>query len=108
MVEIRKYVDESIFKTPDDEMLNLAMDRDETGYVVIYYGTNSYSCNIPHINMLCDSIKKEYPDIKEEDIEVYFVPETRSIRHARFTTLSVAIPVKEFIKLRQENNIHIL
>lgn len=80
----------------------------ETKTVGLYYAFNNYSCNLVHINELKEEILKDYPDTKDEDIEVYRVLPTESIRHARFTVLRVSIPKEEFIRLRNENLIHIL
>ena len=51
---------------------------------------------------------KDYPDMRDEDIEVQYILHNESIRHARFTVLRVSIPKEEFIRLRKENLIHML
>ena len=76
--------------------------------VGVYYSFNNYSCNLAHINALKEEILKDYPDMRDEDIEVQYILHNESIRHARFTVLRVSIPKEEFIRLRKENLIHML
>lgn len=98
-----RYVHEGTLRMSDEDI------RRECGESIeILYGFNNYSCNIVHINELKTQILKDYPDTKDEDIEVWCIKEPESIRHARFTMLRTTIPVEDFLRLRQENQIHIL
>jgi hypothetical protein len=74
----------------DDEM------REEIKGKMIYvlYGFNNYACNLTHINELRDLILQDYPETKDEDIEVRFIERSRS-KYARRTMLSTSIPVED-------------
>lgn len=101
--ELKKFVLEGTLKMSDDEIRQKCIEN-----IGILYGFNNYSCNLTHINELKGCILKDYPDTKDEDIEVWFIDKTESIRHARFTMLRIYIPIEDFIKLRTEGQIYIL
>lgn len=101
--ELKKFIQEETLKMSDGEIRKTCKENIE-----IFYGFNNYECNLNHINELKKCILKDYPGIKDEDIEVYFISNTESIRHARFTMLRVAIPTEDFIKLRTNGQIYIL
>lgn len=103
--KLKIFIHEETLRMSDDEI------RQACGgskFIGVLYGFNNYSCNLTHINELKECILKDYPDTKDEDIEVWWIRETMSIRHARFTMLRVAIPTEDFIKLRAERKIYIL
>ena len=101
--EFKIYMYEGALDLSDDEIRNHHKE-----YVRVLYGSNDYKCNLTHINELKECVLKNYPNTKDEDIEVLFISTTESIRHARFTMLSVPIPTEDFIKLRSEGQIYIL
>lgn len=101
--ELKRFLHESALKLTDDEIREQCEEK-----IRIFYGFNNYGCNLVHINELRECILKDYPDTKDEDIEVWFVSAAESIRHARFTMLTVPIPTEDFIKLRNKRQIFIL
>ena len=103
MKDMKRFIDERTLGMSDDEIREVC--REEIG---ILYGFNNYGCNLTHINELKECILKDYPDTKDDDIEVWWIRDTQSIRHARFTMLYVAIPTEDFIKLRADRQIYIL
>lgn len=103
MKEMKKFIDERTLGMSDDEIRQQCKEK-----IGILYGFNNYGCNLTHINELRECVLKDYPDTKDEDIEVWWIRDTQSIRHARFTMLYVAIPTEDFIKLRADGQIYIL
>ena len=103
MKELKRFIHEGTLKMSDDKIRETCKES-----IGILYGFNNYGCNLTHINELKECILKDYPDTKDEDIEVWFISNTESIRHARFTMLRVSIPTEDFIKLRTEGQIYIL
>lgn len=103
MKRLDRYIQERSFHVPDDEIRQLCKDK-----ISIWYGFNNYESSIKHVLELRDAVRADYPDMKDEDMEVWFVEPHQSIRHARFTTLRVSIPVEDFIKLRQDRKIFVL
>ena len=103
MKELKRFIQEGTLKMSDDEIREACKES-----IGILYGFNNYGCNLTHINELKECILKDYPDTKDKDIEVWFISNTESIRHARFTMLKVSIPTEDFIKLRTEGQIYIL
>lgn len=101
--ELKRFIQEGTFKMSDEEIRQTCKEN-----IGILYGFNNYGCNLKHINELKECILKDYPDTKDEDIEVWFISNTESIKHARFTLLRVCIPTEDFIKLRTEGQIYIL
>lgn len=103
MKEVKKFIQEGTFWMTDDEIREACKEK-----IGILYGTDYYNCDLEYINELRNAIYKEYPDTKDKDIEVWWIRETMSIRHASFTMLRVCIPTEDFIKLRKERQIDIL
>lgn len=101
--ELKRFIHESALKLSDDEIREQCKE-----YIRVLYGFNNYGCNLVHINELKECILKDYPDTKDEDMDIWFISAYESIRHARFTMLSVPIPTEDFIKLRAEGQIYIL
>lgn len=101
--ELKRFIQEEILKMSDNEIRKTCKCN-----IGILYGFNNYKCNLKHINELKKCILKDYPNVKDEDIEVWFISDTMSIRHARFTMLRVTISTEDFIKLRSNGEIYIL
>ena len=103
MKEIKRFIGEHVLKLTDDEI------RKRNPEVIgLLYGFNNYNCDLKHINELKGLFLKDYPDTKDEDIEVWCIRDYESIRHARFTMIKVTIPTEDFIKLRTDGEIYIL
>ena len=103
MKKMGRFIQEGTWRMTDDEIREVCKEK-----IGVLYGFNNYGCNLIHINELREGILKEYPNTKDEDIEVWWIRDTQSIRHARFTMLRVDIPTEDFIKLRKERQIDIL
>ena len=98
---LERYIQERNFNITTEELKNMTR-------IGIFYGFNNYSCSVQHILELAEAVRKDYPDMSYEDMNIWYVERSQSIRHAGYTTLYVSIPVEDFIKLRLENKIHIL
>ena len=104
MSKIIKFIQEGVFNW-DEETLRKEIPWEK---IIILYGTNNYECNLNHIEKLKNKILEDYPETKNEDIEVRYILHTESRRHARFTMLAVSIDLDEYIRLRNKGEIHIL
>ena len=100
---LERYTHSSNFRASEDEIRERYSER-----IYIFYGFDNYECNLTHIKELSDAIRKEYPDTTDKDINICFVEQRQSISHAGFTTLGVAIPVEDFLRMRQNHEIKIL
>lgn len=103
MKELKRFIQEGTLRMSDEEIRQACKEK-----IGVLYGFNNYGCNLTHINELRECILNDYPDTKDEDIEVWWIRDTQSIRHARFTMLYVAIPTEDFIRLRADGKIFIL
>lgn len=104
--EVKKFIEDSILKMTDDEIRLSFKEK-----IGVFYGFNTfnnYECNLKHVNELREYVLKDYPNTSDKDIEVWWIKDTQSIRHARFTMLYIAIPTEDFIKLKAEGQIYIL
>lgn len=102
--ELKRFAQEDILlKMSDSQIRQTGRKR-----IGVLYGFNNYGCNLKHINELKKYILEDYPDTKDEDIEVWYISDTESIKHARFTMLRVTIPTEDFIKLRTNREIYVL
>ena len=100
---LEKYIQERNYDITPEELASMNMTR-----IGIFYGFNTYTRNIKHIAELREAVYKDYPDLSDEDIEVWYVERSQSIRHAGYTVLYFPIPVEDFLKLRDNYDIKIL
>jgi hypothetical protein len=104
MVKIlKRFIDERSLGMSDDDIRKDCPEK-----IGILYGFDNYNCSLKQIGELKEYILKDYPDTKDEDIEVWYIAPHESIRHARFTMLRISIPTEDFIELRKHRNIYIL
>ena len=101
--ELKRFIGERTLKMNDDDIRKDCPEK-----IGILYGFNNYNCDLKQIGELKESILKDYPETKDEDIEVWCIAPHESIRHARFTMLRVAIPTDDYIKLKNDRKIYIL
>lgn len=98
-----KFVKEGVLKMTDEEISELGSST-----MCVLYGYNNYNASVAHIMELKAEVLKDYPETKDENMEVWFIGNGESIRHARMTMLCVRIPVEDFFKLRANNEISTL
>lgn len=101
--EIQRFVQQGCFVANDMQIYEMCGDK-----IGILYGFDNYNCTLDYLNDIKKEICKDYPNIKDKDIEVWFITPTESNRHARQTMLRVSIPIEDFINFRKENKIFIL
>ena len=100
---LERYISKSNFNASDEELRELCKEK-----IGIFYGFNTYSSNVKHIHELCAAVRAEYPDVEDEEMGVWYVLPSQSIRHAHHTMLFVRIPIEDFIRMRNEHMIRIL
>ena len=100
---LERYIQERNFNISAEELKDMDMTR-----IGIFYGFNNYSCSVQHVLELAEAVRQEYPNISNDDMSIWYLEHSQSIRHAGYTTLYVPIPVDDFIRLRMNNEIGIL
>ena len=103
MKNLKRLVGENVFRLDDERIRELFPNG-----LNVFYGFNNYSCSMKHLNELKEHVLSDYPDTKDEDMEVAYILPFESIRHARFTMLIVGVPTEDFINLRKDGKIGIL
>ena len=98
---LERYIQERNFNITTEELKDMTR-------IGIFYGFNNYSCSVQHILELAEAVRHEYPNIGNEDMNIWYVERSQSIRHVGYTTLYVSIPVEDFIRLRMNDEIGIL
>lgn len=71
----------------------------------IAYGSNSYNKTMSRANEMFRLIKEDYPDIKEDDVEIRVLTKNDSVWIAHILVLEFVISAEEFIRLRNANMI---
>lgn len=100
-----RYIDAEGFYASDA----VVRKRKADGFgICIWYGFDNCGHTVKHILDLYEVVKAEYPSKRPEDVEVWVIDPSLSVRHAHQTLLRVSIPVEDFIKLRQEGKLNIL
>ena len=104
---IKRFVGSDTYHLPENEVRELCKqcNRDR---VFVYYGDNTYNRSVRHILDLCNEVNNDYPAIEYKDMEVYIISTHQSNRHAHITMIGVNIPIDDYIKMRNANQIHIL
>ena len=100
---LERYIQERNFYVPDDELKALCPTS-----IGIFYAFDTYSCSLEHIKELAEAVRKEYPTLRDDQMNIWYVERSQSIRHACFTTLYVSIPIEDFIQMRRNHEIGIL
>lgn len=99
--KLERYIQERNFDLTAEELKDMTR-------IGIFYGFNNYSCSVQHVLELAEAVKREYPNIDNDDMNIWYVERSQSIRHAGYTTLYVSIPIEDFIRLRMNHEIGIL
>lgn len=103
-VNVYIYAQEGTYQMSDSQLKKTSYG-DKVG---VLYGFNNYCRNVDVINQLAEYIKKDFPTIENKDMEVWYIQNSQSRRHAGYTMLWIMIPVGDFIRLRNEGIINIL
>lgn len=101
--EFKIYSQEGTMRMTDEEI-----KKQCPKIIGVLFGSNCYGRSIKDINELLENLRKLYPNVKDEDIEVWDINRSQSIRHVGFTMLWFDIPTEDYIKLREERKIFIL
>lgn len=71
----------------------------------IAYGSNSYNKKVSRVNEMFCWIKEDYPDIKEDDVEIRVLTRDDSNWIAHTLVLEFVVSAEEFIRLRNSGEI---
>ena len=104
---IERFVGSNTYHLPENEVRELCKQYNR-GRVFVYYGDNTYKHSVKHILDLCNAIIEDYPAMEYKDMEVRTINTSQSNRHAHITMIGVNIPVDDYIRMRNENTIHVL
>ena len=102
----QRFIRYDIYHSSEDAIREQQSEYDNK--VPVYYGDNTYNHSVQNILNLCNAIKEDFPDVKLEDMEVRTISNYKSDRHARITMVCVRIPIDDYIKMRNANQIHVL
>jgi hypothetical protein len=97
----------STYRLPECTVRKLSHDYNRDR-VFVYYGDNTYNHSVKRIMDLCNAIKEDYPEMEDKDIEVHTIGSHESDRHAYMTMICVNIPIDDYLKMRNANEINIL
>ena len=98
------FVSSSFFNTTDEEILKIG--KTFRG-VPIAYGSNNYSKKVSRVNEIFSWINKDYPNIKEDDVEIRMLTANNTNFFANTLVLEFKITAEQFILLRNKNIRHI-
>lgn len=75
------------------------------GGIHISYGSDSYNKEVSRVNEMFGWIKEDYPNIKEDDVEIRVLTSNDSNWIAHTLVLRFVVTAEEFIRLRNANMI---
>lgn len=87
----------SFYNSTDEEIVEFG--KRYSG-IRIAYGSDSYNKKVSRVNEIFGWIKEDYPDIKEDDVEIRVLTKNDSIWIAHTLVLEFVISAEEFIRLR--------
>ena len=100
---VMRLVRESVFKMSEEELRK----KFPYGKVGVHYAIGSNDHSIAHVHALQAEVLRDYPNMKDRDMNVCTVTRGSAIRYGDITTLFVPIPIDDYLKLRKENKIEI-
>lgn len=92
----------SFYNATDEEIIE---HGEKFSGIRIAYGSNSYNKKVSRVNEIFSWIKEDYPDIKEDDVEIRVLTKGDSIWIAYTLVLEFVVPAEEFIRLRNSGEI---
>lgn len=104
---IERFARYTTYRFSEDAIRDLS-SKYNANNVYIYYGSNTYNHSVEHVMELCNAVKADYPEVELKDIEVRSIGKHESDRHANMTMVIVGIPVDDYIRMCNENKIHVL
>lgn len=87
----------SFYNSTDEEIIE---HGEKFGGIYIAYGSNSYNKRVSRVNEIFGWIKEDYPNIKEDDVEIRVLTRDDSIWIAHTLVLDFKVSAEEFIRLR--------
>lgn len=100
---LEKYVDERTYHLTEEELRKVYT----YGSVGIHYAFNDYRNDVQKIIDLSTEVHKDYPGMRNDEMTIWVISDKESIRHAKVTTLFIQIPIEDYLKLRNQNQIGI-
>ena len=103
MLQLLRMVTEENFRKTEEEHRKL-------GYrgIYIWYGYNNYDHDVSQINSIARAIKKDFPRMTYNKMDVCFIEKSESIRHAHHTFVRIRVNVDDFLELKRKNMLDIL
>ena len=95
-----RLVGEKIFRMHEADL----RDAQSDGEVGVYYSSTNYQHSLEHVLQLRQEILKDFPNMKDSEMEVM---EVRSKNNTGHTALYIRIPIDEYLKLRNAGKISI-
>jgi hypothetical protein len=96
-----RYASKNILELPDVSFNDLCFKT-----APVFYGTNSRKNTMAQVLELRECVRQDYPDIKDEDIEVLSITSKVSERFAGYTMVRIDMPLDDFVKLRDSKDIY--
>lgn len=98
-----RLVDEITFRMSEDELRNSSL----YGQVGVYYAFENYGHSVQHVLELRDEVLKDFPKMKDSDMEVRELSMRETNKHAFYTSLYISIPIDDYLKLKAKGGFDI-
>ena len=98
-----RLVDEITFRMSEDELRRTSLYGD----VGVYYAFENYGHSVQHVLELRDEVLKDFPEMKDSDMDIRELSKSETDKHASYTTLYISIPIDDYLKLRAKGNFDI-
>ncbi len=100
----RIFVDERIFLANEDGVRTIA--NASHGMIGVHYAF-SYGRSADQVLKLKEAVQEDYPKKKASEMEVWILERKESMRHAGIMTLYIEIPVKDYLRFKNEGRVEI-
>lgn len=98
-----RLVDKITFRMSEDELRRTSL----YGQVGVYYAFENYGHSVQHVLELRDEVLKDFPKMKDSDMEVRELSMRETNRHACYTTIYISIPIDDYLKLKAKGGFDI-
>ncbi len=98
-----RLVDEITFRMNEEELRNSSL----YGRIGVYYAFENYGHSVQHVLELRDEVLKDFPEMKDSDMEVRELSKRETNRHACYTTIYISIPIDDYLKLKAKGGFDI-
>ncbi|MBR0134437.1 hypothetical protein IJM16_04210 [Candidatus Saccharibacteria bacterium] len=101
----RIFVDERIFLASEDEVRKISESSHDV--IGLHYAFSSYGRSADRVIELKKAVQEDYPDKTGDEMEVWILNRSETVRHVGIMTLFIEVPVEDYLRYKKEGRVEI-